>query len=429
MSEKFHFTATSDECIKCGKCIPVCTIHQVNADEVTSPRGFIDLLGAYQRDELDLDKQAKDIFESCFLCTACTDVCPNSLPTDMVIEEVRKDIADKFGIAWFKRLFFTLLRHRWLMDIMMKLGWVFKTCGFKQEPKKSGMLARFNLPILKADRLLPSLGKTSFLNKYPKEIKNGGTRRVAVFIGCLANYNYTGIGDSLVEVLKELNIDIFIPKKQKCCAAPAYFTGDFYTVETLSKQNIEYFESFIDDVEAIIIPEATCSAMIKHDWEVFFRNRGMDDWADRAKELNKKIFMVTEWLYKNTELKELLDSKNINFEESITYHDACHAKKVQGIEKEPRELLKSNFKIKEMSDPNRCCGFGGVTMQTEKFHLAQAAGQPKAAMIKESGADIVAAECSACRMQISNSLHQNGVDVEFKNPIELIAKALKEAKS
>ena len=428
MSENiFNFTETSDACIKCGKCIPVCTIHQINPDEVTSPRGFIDLLGAYERGELELDKEAKDIFESCFLCTACTEVCPNSLPTDMVIEEVRADIAKKYGIAWFKRAFFTLLRHRWLMDIMMKLGWVFKTCGFKQEPKKGGMIPRFNLPILKADRLLPSLAKTSFLNKYPKEIKNGGKRRVAIFIGCLANYNYTSIGDSLVDVLKELEIDIFIPKKQKCCGAPAYFTGDFYTVETLAKQNIEYFESFIDDVEAILIPEATCSAMIKHDWEVFFKNRRMDDWAKRAKKLNKKIFMVTQWLYENTDLKELLDSKGVKFEESITYHDACHAKKVQGIEKEPRELLKSNFTIKEMSDPNRCCGFGGVTMQTEKFHLAKAAGAPKAAMIKESGADIVAAECSACRMQISNSLHQNSVDVEFKNPIELIAKALKES--
>jgi glycolate oxidase iron-sulfur subunit len=37
----FNFTQTSDECIKCGKCIPVCTIHQVNPDEATSPRGFI----------------------------------------------------------------------------------------------------------------------------------------------------------------------------------------------------------------------------------------------------------------------------------------------------------------------------------------------------------------------------------------------------
>jgi glycolate oxidase iron-sulfur subunit len=168
--------------------------------------------------------------------------------------------------------------------------------------------------------------------------------------------------------------------------------------------------------------------MIKHDWEVFFTNRNMHDWAARAKELNKKIFMVTEWLYKETELKKILDERGINFKEAVTYHDACHAKKVQGIEKEPRELLKANFTIKEMSDSNRCCGFGGVTMQTEKYHLAKAAGEPKAAMIKQSGADIVAAECSACRMQISNSLHNANVDVEFKNPIELIDKALKETK-
>jgi glycolate oxidase iron-sulfur subunit len=430
MSEIFDFTKISDECIKCGKCIPVCTINQINKDEVTSPRGFIDLLGSYKRGELELDKNAKDIFESCFLCTACVEVCPNSLPTDMVIEEVRYDIAQKYGIAWFKRAFFTLLRHRWLMDIMMKLGWVFKTCGFKSGPKSDSMLPRFNLPILKADRLLPSLGKKSFLNKYPSKIKvKNPKKRVAIFIGCLANYNYTSIGDSLVSVLKELDIEIFIPKKQKCCAAPAYFTGDFYTVETLAKQNIEYFESFFDEIDAMIIPEATCSAMIKHDWEVFFKNRNMHDWASRARELNKKIFMVTQWLYKETDLKKRLDELNINFEEIVTYHDACHAKKVQNIYKEPRELIKSNFKIKEMSDSNRCCGFGGVTMQSEKYHLAKAAGEPKAAMIKQSGANIVAAECSACRMQINNSLYNAGVDVEFKNPIELIDMALKKAKN
>jgi len=421
----FNFQKITDECVKCGKCIPVCTIHQVNSDEVTSPRGFIELLGQYKQGNLELDKSAKDIFESCFLCTACTEVCPNSLPTDMVIEEVRADIADKFGIAWFKRAFFILLRHRKLMDIMMKLGYTFRTCGFKDDNKRGGMIPRFPMPIIKSGRLLPSLSKISFLNKYPQEIKNGGKKRVAIFIGCLANYNYTNIGDSLVEVLSHLGVDAFIPKEQKCCSAPAYFTGDFYTVETLSKANIEYFESFIDEVDAIIIPEATCSAMIKHDWEVFFNNRGMSDWAERAKKLNKKIFMATEWLEKETNLKEILKSKNIKFEETITYHDACHAKKVQGIYKEPRELLSQNYTIKEMSDSSRCCGFGGVTMQTEKYHFAKLAGIPKAKMIDESGANIVSAECSACRMQISNSLHQADVDVVFKNPIELIAEALR----
>ncbi|MEK6659406.1 MAG: (Fe-S)-binding protein, partial [Campylobacterota bacterium] len=107
--EIFNFGATTDECIKCGKCIPVCTIHNVNADEVTSPRGFLDLLGAYQRGNLELDLNAKAIFESCFLCTACVEVCPKSLPTDMVIEQVRADIGKKFGIAWYKKAFFLLL--------------------------------------------------------------------------------------------------------------------------------------------------------------------------------------------------------------------------------------------------------------------------------------------------------------------------------
>ncbi len=421
----FNFSQTSDECIKCGKCIPVCTIHQVNPDEVTSPRGFIDLLGAYQQGNLDLDKNAKDIFESCFLCTACVEVCPNSLPTDMVIEEVRADIADKFGIAWFKRAFFTLLRHRWLMDIMMKLGYTFRTCGFSNDTKRGGIIPRFPMPLIKSGRLLPSLSKTSFLNKYPQEIKHGGKRRVAIFIGCLANYNYTTVGDSLIDILQELGIDAFIPKDQLCCSAPAYFTGDFYTVETLTKKNIEYFETFIDDVEAIIIPEATCSAMIKHDWETFLNNHQMQDWAYRAKQLNKKIFMATEWLEENTDLKERLAKKGKTISETITYHDACHAKKVQGIHKQPRDLLSQNYTITEMSDSDRCCGFGGVTMQTEKHHLAEAVGKPKAAMIEETKATIVSAECSACRMQIGNSLKQAEVDVVFKNPVELIAKALK----
>jgi len=55
-----------------------------------------------------------------------------------------------------------------------------------------------------------------------------------------------------------------------------------------------------------------------------------------------------------------------------------------------------------------------------------AAGLPKAAMIEETKADIVSAECSACRMQIGNSMHLANVKTVFKNPIELIADALRE---
>lgn len=424
MTKKFDYTAISDDCIKCGKCKPVCTIFNINTDEATSPRGFIDLLGAYKRDELELDKTAKDIFESCFLCTNCVEACPNDLPTDMIIEQVRADIAKKFGIAWYKLVFFWLLRNRKIMDFMAKLGWVFQTCGIKINEKKQSALMRFDfgLPIVK-NRALPFADKTTFLNKYPENIKNGGTKKVAVFIGCMGNYSYTNIGDSLVDILKALQIDVFIPKKQLCCGAPAYFTGDFDTVDYLVKKNIAYFEGWIDEVDAVIIPEATCSAMIKIDWEHFLHDQ--PEWKERAKKLSPKIFMATEWLSKNTELAKILASKSKRFDDVVTYHDPCHARKMQGVFKEPRELISKNYVLKEMSDPNRCCGFGGLTMQSEKYHFAKAAGAPKAAMIKNTKAQIVSAECSACRMQITDSLHRADSDVVFKNPIELIAEALK----
>ena len=426
----FNFSATSDDCIKCGKCIPVCTIHQISPDETTSPRGFIDLLGAYQRGELELDKNAKNIFESCFLCTNCVDVCPNSLPTDMVIEEVRADIAEKFGMPFYKRAIFYLLEKRKVMDIVMKFGYAFKTCAFSIADNEQGLKARFSIPMMKKGRLIPSMMKTSFLNSYPENIpaqkQEEKPLRVAIFIGCLANYNYGGIGDSLVEILKELNIDIFIPKEQLCCGAPAYFTGAVDSVERMTKANIEYFESFMDECDAMLIPEATCSAMVKHDWQVFFKNHNMPEWEARAKKVAEKIHMATAWLDDNTALQQILKDKGKKFDKTITYHDPCHAKKVQGISEQPRNLLSPNYPMVEMSDPDRCCGFGGVTMQTEKFHFAEAAGKPKAAMIKETKAHYVSAECSACRIQISESLNNADVETIFKNPLELIAESLKD---
>jgi len=422
----FNFQETTDECIKCGKCIPNCTIHQVNADETTSPRGFLHLLGAYQKGKLDLDTNAKNIFESCFLCTNCVDVCPASLPTDMVIEQARADIAKKYGIAWYKRAFFFLLRNRRLMDFLSKMGFYFKGCALKSLPEKNSMVPRFSLPIIKSKRLLPAMKHVSFLNKYPQLVpfgKGEKKRKVAVFIGCMANYNYTEVGDSLMLILKRLGVDVFIPKDQLCCGAPAYFTGDFDTVDYLIKHNIEYFETWIDEVEAVIIPEATCSSMVLHDWTRFLHDQ--PEWQARAKTLLTKVFIATEWLDKQTELATLLAKEGKAMSERITYHDPCHARKTQGVWREPRHLIGQNYHLIEMSDPNRCCGFGGVTMQTEKYHFAEAAGKPKAAMIEQTGAEVVSAECSACRMQLSNAMHQADVKTTFKHPLELIAEALR----
>ncbi len=438
--ENYDYLKTSNACVKCGKCLPDCTIFGINGDEATSPRGFIDLLGAYQRKEIPLDKNAKEIFETCFLCTTCVSVCPNSLPTDTLIENIRYEIAQKYGITWFKRIFFYLLKHRKLMDFGFKLGAFFAPLLYRQTKNGDSIQPRFPLPFVK-NRIFGTMAQQSFLNSYPEEInffKSNDSAskdstciqdatKVAIFIGCLGNYNYKNVGESLLLILQKLGIRAKLAKKQKCCGAPAYFTGDFASVDALIRHNVEYFESFIDEVDAILIPEATCGAMVLEDWKHFAKK----DLAlqSRIEKLLPKIFMATKYLESKTNLVEYLKAieKNRKSEKwSLTYHDPCHAKKVLGIYKEPRRLLEQNYHLIEMEEPSSCCGFGGVTIQTERFALASKVGSKKAKMIQKTQANFVTAECSACRMQLNNALHQEQVKIAFLHPLELIAKAILE---
>lgn len=434
---KMSYESITNACVKCGKCIPVCTIHDINADETTSPRGFLDLIAAYKQNELKMDKNLKRIFESCFLCTNCVEACPSKLRVDSAIEGVRYELAKTYKIAWYKRLAFFLLGNRKVMDFVARFGFVFQSCAFKIQGvndvacadekgnlhKNLGMSARFSFPMVKKGRFLLSLTRQSFLRSKPDFIDNGGDKTIGLFVGCLSNYAYTSTAEAVLIIAKTLKINVDLLKEQNCCGAPQYFTGDFKSVEKLAKKNVEYFEKKLANLDAIIVPEATCSAMLNVDYEHFFELQGQKEWAKRAQSVASRIFLATKYFYDNTNLAQILANKGKS-SLCVTYHDPCHARKMQGVFKEPRALLGANFKLVELSEVNACCGFGGVSMQTNHFDKALKVGLKKARDIKASGAQIVSAECSACRMQISNALEQEKAGVLFKNPLELIASAL-----
>lgn len=417
----------SDICVKCGKCIPGCTIYDINRDEVTNPRGFLDLIAAYKEGKLQLNKELENVFESCFLCNHCVEICPSELSIDNAIEKMRFDIVKEFGMPWYKKIILSCLKNRKWLDILAKLGYIFQSCAFhiqnKEFEKNLGMRAKFSMPFIKKGRFLSSFHKKSFLNLNPDFIDNGGKKTIGLYVGCLTNYCYTQTGFSTLKILKELNINVDLMKKQACCGVAHFFSGDFKSVEILAKKNIEYFEKKLEKLNAIIIPEATCSAMLKIDYERFFIMQNERDWANRAKKISSKIYIASQYLYQFTSLKELLKNKKQK-KYSITYHDPCHARKMQGIFKEPRELLKTNYTYIEMQDSNTCCGFGGVSMQMKHYDKALSVGEKKVKMIDQTTAHFVSAECSACRMQISNNLEQKSSKVVFAHPLELIAEVL-----
>ena len=234
---------------------------------------------------------------------------------------------------------------------------------------------------------------------------------ILYFPGCYLSYDprLKKVAVATASILKKANVNFgILGNKENCCGESIRKTGDEELFKRLAKENIK---TFIDNgVKRVLVSSPHCYHTFKNEYPEFM--------------VNFEVVHIAQYL------AELIDAGrlglNKEYAKKVTYHDPCHARKVQGIYQEPRNLLAPNYPMVEMSDPNRCCGFGGVTMQTEKFHFAEAAGKPKAAMIKATKAQYVSAECSACRVQLSEAMNNADVETIFKNPLELIAESLKD---
>ncbi len=79
-----------DRCISCGFCLPVCPTYTRTADEVSSPRGRINLMRALESGALaDDDPTVLEESSFCLGCRACEPVCPAGVQYGALLEEWR----------------------------------------------------------------------------------------------------------------------------------------------------------------------------------------------------------------------------------------------------------------------------------------------------------------------------------------------------
>jgi fumarate reductase (CoM/CoB) subunit B len=116
------------------------------------------------------------------------------------------------------------------------------------------------------------------------------------------------------------------------------------------------------------------------------------------------------------------DMKPLNMR--VTYHDPCHLNRVQGITKEPREILKKikGLEFVEMEEPDQCCGAGGG-VRAGKPEIAEALGKKKAEMIKKLNVDAVVTICPFCQINIDAELKKEGIDIPVLNILKLLEMA------
>jgi L-lactate dehydrogenase complex protein LldE len=215
-----------------------------------------------------------------------------------------------------------------------------------------------------------------------------------------------------VKVLRRAGVDVTFPADQTCCGQVGY-NGGF---EQEAREVALHFMDVFDGDEPVVVPSGSCASMIK----IFYLDLFADDpvLLERAQRLSERTHEFSDFLV------NVLEVENVGaaFSGTVTYHDACHLLRELHISAEPRALIEgvSGAELAEMTDSDRCCGFGGLF--SVKFPEVSAAilGE-KLENIEASGAEVVVANDCGCLMHMRGALSRKGMRQRAMHIAELLA--------
>ncbi|KPJ60974.1 MAG: hypothetical protein AMJ46_04400 [Latescibacteria bacterium DG_63] len=417
----------SDEivrCIKCGLCRAVCPTLLETVSESQGARGRVSLVEAVLDGRLSLSDIFDDRISSCINCKACIDACPSGVRVDDIILAARAELVARGRLPLLKRIILRgLLKRGRLLPPVGRLASLVQRVLLALSPKGSAL--RLLLPLVRIDkhRQLPVFASRSFREQFPERIvpeEPGAGLKVAYFVGCSSNLIYTDVADAALKVLEKLGVEVVIPREQCCCGTPMFNAGDFETARRMARINMEALDP--SDVDAVIVTCASCGLALRREYS---RILDLDTLG-----FSEKVMDISEFIVKKVGLDALRQLTTAPADEEIvvTYHDPCHLKRGQSIQDEPREIVRSipGVRFKEMREPDRCCGGGGLYSFTH-YEMSKAIAAHKVEAVRETGAQIVLTSCPSCIMQLADFLSRVAPDIKVMHVIELLAKALSRA--
>lgn len=238
------------------------------------------------------------------------------------------------------------------------------------------------------------------------------TNRVTLFIQCIVDGIYPEVAESMVRIFDRLNIPVDYPADQTCCGQPAFNSG----YRTAARRAARHFIRVFEKSPLIVCPSGSCVAMVRHHYRELFADEPA--WLARADAVAHKTYELTEYLVDVLQVTDLGASYNGR----VTYHDSCHLLRTLGVRLQPRALLSKirGLEFVEMTDSDRCCGFGG-TFSVKYPEISTAMVAEKVATILATGADTVVGCDMACLMNIEGYLSRNRHPVKVRHIAQLLA--------
>ncbi len=396
-----------NKCVKCGRCLAECPTYAVTRKEGLSARGKLALLGAELAGEADLARRMKDLLSHCLQCGACSEGCASDVHADELILGGRFLAVKDRGLTGIQGL---------VARDVMKRGPLTRTAlksrklFLKNVPPESGLHFRFPVPGLDSKRWLPPLAERSFLDDFhPDRESLGKGPRVALFVGCVANYLRPETARTAMNILEAAGARVHVPLAQVCCGKPAYGAGDMETALNLSGKNLSVFNP--DEFDYLVVFCATCSEQLKG----YHRLEGLDvtgEWTEKIRDFSQFLIDDLDWRPEPDQAARL----------RVFYHDPCHLRRKQGIFMEPRALIESlpGVELVGQDLPPSCCGYGGL-FNLMHYDLSREIFKTRIEGLLQFKPDAIVTACSGCLLQFEDNIRKLGLGLKVLSLTELIA--------
>ena len=238
--------------------------------------------------------------------------------------------------------------------------------------------------------------------------------RIALFVTCLADGLFPGVGRATVRLLERLGHEVTFPEAQTCCGQMHSNTGYLREALPLIRRYVDAFE----DCEVVVVPSASCTGSVRHQHAMVARRFGDEELALRAEAVAARTFELSQLLV------DVLGVEDVGayYPHRVTYHPTCHSLRLLRVGDRPLRLLRNvaGIDLVELPDAEVCCGFGG-TFAVKNGAVSTAMLADKMRSVLATGAEVCTAGDSSCLMHIGGGLSRLNAGTETVHLAEILA--------
>ncbi|WP_353572074.1 DUF3683 domain-containing protein [Candidatus Albibeggiatoa sp. nov. BB20] len=434
------------DCLRCGKCKPVCNTHVPRANLLYSPRNKILATGlmieAFLYEEqtrrgisLRHFDEMNDVADHCTVCHKCLAPCPVNIDFGDVTIKMREilksygkrrssvttkaamsflNITDPTKIKLMRKglIEWAFMGQRFAHSAFKKVGLLPKkqpaaTTGKMSVPTQVINFVKRPMPAQVPARTMRSLLNVEDNNIVPilrnPEKVNDDSDAVFYFPGCGSERLFSQVGTATLATLYELGAETVLPPGYLCCGYPQTSVGDVAKGSQITMQNRILFHRIANtlnymDIKTVIVSCGTCmDQLLKYEFAQIFPDCRLLD------------------------IHEYMLEKGMTLDgaqgEKYMYHDPCHSPmKTYQPMKVTSELLGKEVILSE-----RCCGEAG-TFATSRPDIATQVRFRKQEELDKGMQKLDVAEdetvklltsCPACTQGLSRYRDESNIDVDY----------------